>query len=168
MFDLKGSRNDPSIAEEVQNQLAVEVADADAFRKALVDKPFHRLPSLLNGSLALYNILAIIREAGWISFRRVNVFETNRKVHNVKVEIVDAPILELFLANGLHALFIVEGVPKLGDKKEVFTLDKPFFDGTGNALARFCLVAVVCGIVSLTQIERSIGRDRPHAPSKRR
>lgn len=38
---------------------------------------------------------------------------------NIEVEIINAPVLELFLANRLHAVVVVEGVPEFGDEEEV-------------------------------------------------
>ena len=61
----------------------------------------------------------------------------------VEVEVVDAPVVELFLADGLDAVAVVERVPQLGNEEEVFALDETFFDGAGDTLARLYFVAVV-------------------------
>jgi hypothetical protein len=67
---------------------------------------------------------------------------------NVEIEVVDAPIGELLLEDGLDLFRVVEGVPKLADDEEVFALDETFLDGTGYALASFDFVAIICGVVS--------------------
>jgi hypothetical protein len=61
----------------------------------------------------------------------------------VQVEVVNAPVLELFLGNGLDLLVVVECLPKLGDNKELFTLYESVFDGAGNTLAGFYFIAVI-------------------------
>jgi hypothetical protein len=66
----------------------------------------------------------------------------------VDVEVVDAPVSQLLLDNGLDLLRVVERVPEFGDKDEVFALDEAVFDGTGDALAAFYFVAVVWLLVS--------------------
>lgn len=38
---------------------------------------------------------------------------------------------------------VVEGVPELGDKKKIGAFDESVFDGPGNTLTGFDLVAVV-------------------------
>lgn len=64
-------------------------------------------------------------------------------MHNVQVEVVDAPVSELLAANGLDAVAIVEAVPELGDDEELFALDETVFNGAGDALAGFDFVAIV-------------------------
>lgn len=69
---------------------------------------------------------------------------------NVKVEVVNAPVSELLLADGRDAVIVVEGVPELGDNEEVLTLDKALVDRTFNTLASLDLVAVVASAVKET------------------
>lgn len=64
-------------------------------------------------------------------------------MHDVEVEVVDAPVLELFFANGFDAGAVVEGVPELGDKEEVGAFYETVFDGSGDALAGFGFIAIV-------------------------
>lgn len=64
-------------------------------------------------------------------------------MHNVEVEVVDAPVLELFLADGSDAFLIMEGVPQLGDDEEVGALDDAFLDGSSHSLPGFGLVVVI-------------------------
>ena len=67
-------------------------------------------------------------------------------MHDVEIEVVDAPVLELFFADGLHAWAVVEGVPEFGDEEEVGAFDEAVFDGAGDALAGFDFVAVILRI----------------------
>lgn len=68
-------------------------------------------------------------------------------MYDVEVEVVDAPVLELFLADGLDDGVGVVGVPEFGDEEEVGAFYDAFFDGAGDALAGFDLVAVVWGMI---------------------
>ena len=86
-------------------------------------------------------------------------------MHNVEVEVGDAPVGELLLRNRNDVFLVVEGlrwerqsstvgmgpegttnVPKLGHDEEVLSLDDTLLDGPSDALAGFDLVAVVCGL----------------------
>jgi len=71
-------------------------------------------------------------------------------VDNVKVEVVNAPVSELLLANGSNAVLVVERVPQLGDNEEVLALDKTLVDCALDTLAGLDLVAVVAGAVKQT------------------
>lgn len=171
VFDLEGCGGDLGIAEEIHDELAVEVADANGFGQTLANKAFHSRPGLLNGSITGDNILAVIREARWVSLRGVDVFEGDGEVDDVEVKVIDAPILELLFADGLDTVMVVERVPELRDKEEVGALDYAFFDGAGDALAGFLFVSVVCKEISLRMLEdcrRQECESIPHAPSKRR
>ena len=64
---------------------------------------------------------------------------------NIKVEVVDAPVLELFFTNWLDTVVVVEGVPKLRNDEKIGALHKAVFDGAGNTLTRFHFIAVICG-----------------------
>lgn len=123
VLDLQSGRCDFGVTEEVEDQLAVEVADTDAFRHAFANEFLHGLPCLLDGSVTGHDVLPIISESWWVAILGVDVFEGDGKVHDVQVEIVDAPILELLLADGLDTLLVVEGVPEFRNKEELFTLD---------------------------------------------
>jgi hypothetical protein len=61
----------------------------------------------------------------------------------VEIEILETPVGELLLDDGLNTLAIVESVPQLGDDEEILTLDEAILDGTGNTLTALLLVAVV-------------------------
>jgi hypothetical protein len=65
-------------------------------------------------------------------------------MHNVQVEVVDAPVGQLLPADGPDALLVVEGVPEFGDEEQVGALYEAFVDGAFDTLAGFFLVAVVC------------------------
>lgn len=64
-------------------------------------------------------------------------------MNNVKIEIVNAPIRKLLLADRLDTIAIVEGIPELGNEEEILTFDDALLDGAGNTLASLDLVAVI-------------------------
>jgi hypothetical protein len=64
-------------------------------------------------------------------------------VHDVEVEVVDGPVLELFLADGCDARVVVEGVQSLETRKRSERLTRPSLMARGDALAGFDFVAVV-------------------------
>lgn len=97
----------------------------------------------MDGSVSRDHVLAIVSEAGWVSFRGVDIFEGNGEMDNVKVEVIDAPVLELLFADGLHTVMVVERVPEFGDKEEVGAFHNAFFDGASNALTGFLFVAII-------------------------
>jgi len=97
----------------------------------------------LNGGIAGNDVRPVVGEARRVAVRGVDVFERDGEVHDVKVEVVDAPVLQLLLADRADAVMVVEGVPELGDKKKIGAFDESVFDGPGNTLTGFDLVAVV-------------------------
>ena len=143
VFDLQGCGPDFGVAKQVQYELAVEVADADALGHALLHQGLHGRPGLLDGGVARYDFFAVVGEARRVAVRGVDVFERDGEVHDVKVEVVDAPVLQLLLADRADAVVVVEGVPELGDKEEVGAFDQSVFDGPGYSLAGFHFIAVV-------------------------
>ena len=143
MFDLEGCGMDLGVAEEIHEELAVEVADADGFGHTLAHELFHSGPRLLDRGVTGNDVLAVVGEAGRVAFRGVDVFEGDGEVDDVEVEVVDTPVLELLFADRLDSVVVVEGVPEFGDKEEVGAFDYAFFDGASDALAGFLFVAVV-------------------------
>lgn len=143
VFDLQSGGLDGGVAEEIHGQLTVEVADADALGQAFLRDRLHGRPCLLDGRRARYDFLAVVGEAGRVAHGGVDVFEGDGEVDNVQVEVVDAPVAELLLADRLDSVAVVERVPELGDEEEVFALDEAFLDGAGNTLARLFFIAIV-------------------------
>ena len=143
VFDLEGGGASFGVAEEVHEELAVEVADADALGQALALDFLHGGPGLLDAGVAGYDVLAVVGEAGGVADGGVDVFEGDGEVNYVEVEVVDAPVLELFFANWLDFVAIVEGVPEFRYEKEIFTFDEAVFNGTGDALAGLYLVTII-------------------------
>jgi hypothetical protein len=64
-------------------------------------------------------------------------------VDDVEIEVVDAPISELLLEDGLDLFGIVERVPELADDEEVLALDDALLDGTGYTLSGLDFVAII-------------------------
>lgn len=143
VFDLEGGGHGFGVAQQVHEELAVEVADADGFRQTLAHEFLHRCPCFLDGGRAGDDGFAVVGEAGRVAVRGVDVFQGDGEVHDVEVEVVDAPVGELLFADGFDAVVVVEGVPELGDEEEVGAFDEAFFDGAGDALTALLFVAVV-------------------------
>ena len=101
----------------------------------------------MDGSGSRDYFFAVVGEAGGVAGGGVDVFEGDGEVDDVEVEVGDAPVLELFLADGLDDGVVVVGVPEFGDEEEIFSFNYAFFNGAGDALAAFDFVAVVCGKV---------------------
>lgn len=144
VLDLEGGRADLGGAEEVVDQLGLEVGDTDALSKALADEGLQGRPGLQDGGLAGADlVLAIVVPAGGVADGGVNPLKGDGEVDEVEVEVVNAPVGELLLDDGLDALGVVEGVPELGHDEELLTLHDAFRDGAGDTLAALNLVAVV-------------------------
>lgn len=74
MFDLEGCRRKLGVAEEIHEELAVEVTDADGFGHTLAHKLLHGRPGLLGGSVTGNDVLAIVGEAGRVALGGVDIF----------------------------------------------------------------------------------------------
>ena len=86
MFNLEGRGRDFGVAEEIHQELAVEIADADGLGHALAHQFLHSRPGLLYCSIAGDDVLAIVGEAGWVALSGVHIFEGNGKVDDVKLD----------------------------------------------------------------------------------
>ena len=75
MLDLKRRWDDLRIAEEIQDELTVEIADSNTLCQALVDETFHCRPCFLDTSLTRHHVLPIVGKAGRISVLGIDVFE---------------------------------------------------------------------------------------------
>lgn len=144
VLDLEGSRRDLGVAEEVVEELGLEVGDTDALGETASDEGLHGGPCLLDGGLGRADLgLAVVVPAGRVSDGGVDVLEGDGEVNEVEVKAVDTPVSKLLANDGLYTVSIVEGVPKLGDDEEFIALDETLLDGAGNTLAAFDLVAVI-------------------------
>ena len=68
MFDLEGGGFYFGVAEEIHDELAVEVADADGASEAVLLDFFHCLPGFLDGGVACNDVFAVVGEAGRVAF----------------------------------------------------------------------------------------------------
>lgn len=73
VFNLQGGGLDFGVAEKIHDELAVEIADADAFGQAFSNKSFHCCPGFLDCGGAGDDFLAVIGEAGGITVFGVDV-----------------------------------------------------------------------------------------------
>lgn len=161
MFDLEGRGDDFGVAEEIHDQGAVEIADADAAGQAGWDERFHCRPGFLDGGAAPNHVFSVVREARRVAFGRVDVLQGNRKMHDVEVEVVDPPVLKLLFANRFNTFRVMERVPQLGYEEELLALDDAFLEGSRNALATFDFVSVILIPMAYLAI---VGRKPPHFP----
>lgn len=144
VLDLERGGGDLGVAEEVVDELRLEVGDADALGQLLLDERLHGGPRLLDGGLAAANLIALVVPAGGVADRGVDVLESHGEVDQVEVEVLEAPVGQLLLDDGHDALAIVERVPELGDDEELLALHESVLDGAGDTLAALNLVTVVC------------------------
>lgn len=111
MFDLERRGDDLGVAEEIHDQDGGEIADADATGQSRGDEGFHCRPGLLDGGGAFNDVsflFSVVGEARRVAVGRVDVFQGNGEVHDVEVEVVDAPVLQLLFANRFDAFGVVE------------------------------------------------------------
>ena len=169
VLDLQRCGSNPRIPKEIHQQLRAEVTHPDTSGQALVDEGFHCGPGFLDRGVAEFDFAVGVGSTPtrWVPDGWIDVFQRNGKVHNVQVEIVQTPVGELFLADGSHAIVVVEGVPEFGDNEEVGSFDEAVFDCARDALAGFDFVAVVC-VVSSYSTDVLCVLDVPQAPSKHR
>ena len=73
MFNLESGGGNFGVAEEVHEELTVEVADANGFGHALAYKFLHRGPRLLNRGVARNDVLAIVGKAGRVSHGGIDI-----------------------------------------------------------------------------------------------
>lgn len=167
VLDLQRRRADLCVSQQIQDQRALEVGNADVLRQPLLVYLLHRGPRLLDAGRAELNVV-LAREvpARRIAHRGVDVLEGDGEVHDVEVEVVDAPVGKLLAADGLDLIAVVKGVPEFGDDEELFSLHDAFLDGASDTLSGLFLVAVICaGKSALVQLDGTGGEDIPHAPS---
>ena len=143
VLDLQRLRHDLGVPQHVQHKGAVVVADADAAREPLADQRLHRVPRRFERGRGARHAALFVVPARWIPDRGVDVLERDGEVHDVEVEVVDAPVRELLLADGPDAFRVVEGVPELRDEEEIFSFHEAVFNSAGNSLAGFDFVAII-------------------------
>ena len=147
VFDLQRLRHVFGVTLDVQHESTVVIADADGLDQAGVVERFHGVVRLFERGFAQGEFVVFVEETGGVPHRRVDVFQRDGEVDDVQIEVIDAPIRELFLADGTHALFVVERVPELGDEEQLFALHEAVGDGSLYSFAGFFLVAVVASTV---------------------
>ena len=103
VFDLQGCGADLCVAEEIEDEGALEVGDSNGLCETLLGDGFHGCPGLLDAGVGeLVIFLAVEGPAGWVADGRVDVFQSDGEVHDVEVEVVDAPVGELLAADWLE------------------------------------------------------------------
>lgn len=145
VLDLQRRGPDARVPQQIEDQRALEIRDADAARQPGIDQVLQRRPRLLDRRVAQLHAAVGGVPAWRVRDRWIDVLQRDGEVHDVEVEIVDAPVCELLLGDGGYARAVVEGVPELGDEEEVGALYEAVFDGSRDALAGFFFIAVVWG-----------------------
>lgn len=111
VLNLEGGWADLCVPEEVVDELGLEVGDADVLGEALGDEALHSGPRLLDGGLAGADLITLVLPARRVADGGVDVLGGDGEVDEVEIEVVDAPVSQLLLHDGLDALLVVEGVP---------------------------------------------------------
>lgn len=114
MLNLECGGTNASMAQEVHNELDAEVANTNAASEFLVDQRLHGLPCFLDSGIAECDF-AVCVPTGRVALGRVNPFECDGEVNQIKVKVFKTKILELLAGNGFDFVAVVEGVPELGD-----------------------------------------------------
>ena len=68
VFDLQGGGFYFGVAEEIHDELGVEVGNADGVSEAVLLDFFHGLPGFLDGGVACDDVFAVVGEAGGVAF----------------------------------------------------------------------------------------------------
>ena len=90
---------------------------------------------------------------GVFSLLRLNVFEGDREVDQVKIDVAKAPGLILGLCHLQGVLSAVVVIPKLGGDENILALHKAILDGALDTLTSFLLILVV-----VCAVEESVAR----------
>ena len=171
MFDLEDRRNNLGVAEEIEDQGTVEIADADTAGESGSHERFHCGPGFLDGGGASDYVFSVVCEAWRVAFRRVDVLQGDREMHDVEIEVIDPPVLKLLPANRFNTFSVMERIPQLRNEEELFPFDYAFLDGSRNALAAFYLVPIVLqpgDRLAMADLRGHVHRYSPHAPSNKR
>ena len=107
MLDLEGLREVLGVALDVEEQGAVVVADADVLDQTLLVQLLHRTVGVLERSLGGAGVAVLVGPAGRVADRGVDVFDGDREVDHVEIEVFDAVVLELLLADWLDLVVVM-------------------------------------------------------------
>lgn len=143
-LDLERGRGDLGVAQHIEEELGLEVGNANALGQTLLNEALHGSPGLLGSGLGPPGLLTGGAPARGVPDGGVDIFESDREVDEEEIEVLDAPVGQLAAGDGLNLVALVEGLPELGDDEEVLTLHEAVLDGAGNTLTALLLVAVIC------------------------
>ena len=76
------------------------------------------------------------------SHLRVNIFECDREVYQIEVQILDPHALERSEESWFHIFWSVVLVPQFGHNEEVFSLDQVVIECTVNTITHLIFIAV--------------------------
>lgn len=126
-FYLKHRRLHFAILQDLCQHASTDVANANITYKTLRNELLHRLVShLISDALSEFHTGLsngwIVEPLWWISRLDWHELLRNREVNQIEIQIVQSEILQGFLNSQLDVVWMMEGVPKLRDDKEIAAL----------------------------------------------
>jgi hypothetical protein len=168
-LDLEDSGLDFAVLEDFSELLELEVGDSDVLSETSFLASFHGVVSRLVShsflELEAFNFSVRLMDPFWgVSDLGVDVLKSNGEVDDVKIEVSETEVLQRSLKSGSDMLSLVEGVPKLGDNKEVFSLDSSGLDDATDSFSDFLLVSIITSSIeesvsSLNGVNNDISGD---------
>lgn len=168
-LDLEDSGLDFAVLEDFSELLELEVGDSDVLSETSFLASFHgvisRLVSYSFLELEAFNFSVRLMDPFWgVSDLGVDVLKSNGEVDDVKIEVSETEVLQRSLKSWSDMLSLVEGVPKLGDNEEVFSLDSSGLDDATDSFSDFLLVSIITSSIeesvsSLNGVNNDISGD---------
>ena len=153
VLDLQHGGADARVAQVVEQQRALVVADTDRAGEAGVDELLHLGPGGVQRRVDGCHLVVGVFPARGVRLGRVDVLEGDREVDVEQVKVLEAPPGELLLRDRRDALGLVEGVPELGHDEELLTRHEAVLDGARDSLAALLLVAVVWAALAIARVD---------------
>lgn len=146
VLDLEGGDGVAVVLLEIHQGLDGEVGDTERAGETLVNEGLHGLPGLLDGGIGELELKRVggVGPARGVADSGVDELESDGEVHDEEIEVLNTPVSEHALADGLNMLLLVVSLPELGDNEEILTLDDTLLNGAADTLTALLLVTVVC------------------------
>lgn len=149
-LDLVDGGLDASVAEDVNQERALEVGNTDVLSKTRLADLLHGFPGLTDGDLGRVDLAVETPPLRRVLGLNGNILEGDGEVDEVEVEVINAPELELVPDELVCALLLVVGVPELRSDENFLALDDSVLDSTSETLTSLLLVSVVTSTVEET------------------
>lgn len=138
-MSLTGNGLDLGILEQLLDPVDVEVGDTNVLNEALLDELLHLAPGGEDvvGKLAVGDLATVLVELGLLRRPAFGLGgalgdEGDRPVHEVKVEVLEAEVLEGLLAGKGDILGLVVELEELGGDPKLLTGDTGLLDTGSN------------------------------------